>query len=744
MMKTESGENVILSSSIQNDFNDGLDDLNKKARESMLKGEWKYFKAHPFLMVVAVVLLFVPSIYAVTFLTSLWDPYGKLNDLPVAIVNQDHEINYQGQDLTVGADLAAQLKKSKAMDFKFPTAKKAASGLKSGKYYMVVTIPKDFSENVTTITDRSPKKLDLVYETSSGHSFIAGKLTSSGAEKIKNTVASEVLKSYTKTIIKQVKKMTPALSQAASANQQLADGTTKIKAGTDQLTNGLATLGNGTSQLQSGSSTLSSGLATYTNGVSQANSGSQQLADGLNQLNQAMKSSDVETQLSKIQSSLKTITDGIDKVKQDLPAGTDLNQEIEKIEQVLKDIDTLSAELIKIQTQIENSRDTIKQQIATEGKKAGLSDDQIKKLQDTVDQAYDDPELQKAMADVKQKLTLVEDSISLMLNVLPIIQNTDLNQVNSEMNQLAQIPGAINQLAVGANQLNSGLSTLNANSSALNGGAQQLQAGLMTANDGVNQLSTGAKQIGPALDQVHDGNQTLADKLKASIKQLKLLPTGKKNIDQFTSAVDGKHVERDHVPNNGTGMAPYMFSVGLFVGMLAFNLMMDLVTPRAKIKNVWHWINTKVGLMLVFSVLAGSILYGLSLLILKLDPIYVGQTWGVIVLTSVMSGAIVSMLYVWFGKVGAFLAMVALVLQLSGSAGTYPIQLSNHFFEAIHPYLPMTYSINAMRETMMIGDSALPDIIVMICVTLVALALMVLFYLSHVKQMRRLSDVTGE
>jgi putative membrane protein len=708
----------------------------------MLKGEWKYFKAHPFLILVAFVLLFVPSIYAVTFLSSLWDPYGKLNDLPVAIVNQDKEFTYQGQKLTVGADLTKQLKSSKALDFAFPTAKKAASGLKSGKYYMVVTIPRDFSKNVTSVTKKNPKQLDLIYETSSGHSFIAGKLTSTGAEKIKNTIATEITKNYAKTIVKEVKKMTPALTQAADANQKLADGTSQIKSGTDQLTSGLGTLGNGTAQLQNGATQLTSGLSAYTNGVSQANDGSQKLADGLNQLNTAMKDGDVANQLTNVQASLKTITDGVNQIKSDLPAGTDLNQELGKIENALTQLQALNTQLSQIQNLIQNDRQAVLDKIQAQGETAGLSQDQIDQLKNAVNSTLDDSQVQTSIQNFGTNLKTFTDSIGLLQTVLPMIQKADLTQINAQVGQLAQLPGAIDQLATGANQLHNGLNILNANSGALNSGASQLQAGITTANDGVKQLDDGAKLIGPALDQVHDGNQTLSDKLNASIKKLALIPTGPKTIDQFASAVKGQHVERDHVPNNGTGMVPYMFSVGLFVGMLAFNLMMDMVTPRGTFKNVWAWIATKTGLMLAFAVVTGSILFGLSLLILKLDPLSVAKTWGVVVMTSVMNAAIVSALYVWFGKVGAFLSMVALVLQLSGSAGTYPIQLSNSFFEFLSPYLPMTYSISALRQTMMIGDSALPDIMVMGGVTIAALALMILFYLSHVRQMQRLSEIT--
>jgi YhgE/Pip N-terminal domain len=103
---------------------------------------------HKLMVIVFVVMIFIPSIYSVTFLKSMWDPYGELKNLPVAVVNDDKAVKYQGTNLKVGKDLAKNLQKSKAMDFNLLTSsQKASQGLKDGKYYMVITIPKDFSKN---------------------------------------------------------------------------------------------------------------------------------------------------------------------------------------------------------------------------------------------------------------------------------------------------------------------------------------------------------------------------------------------------------------------------------------------------------------------------------------------------------------------------------------------------------------------------------------------------------------------
>lgn len=251
----------------------------------MFKAEWEYLKKHKFFMLVIVVLFFVPSIYAVTFLSSLWDPYGQVKNLPVAIINKDKSVTYEGQKLAVGDDLEKELRKSKDMDFHFPSEKEAKAGLKDGKYYTVITIPSDFSKDATTLLDKDPKQMKLDYETSSGHSFIAGKLSESGAKEISQQISKQVTKTYAKTIFAEMKKVGKGMNTAADANKQLADGTTQIKSGSDQLTSGLQTLSASTLQFNDGAQTLTQGLSQYVDGVAQADAGSQRLTAGLGQLN---------------------------------------------------------------------------------------------------------------------------------------------------------------------------------------------------------------------------------------------------------------------------------------------------------------------------------------------------------------------------------------------------------------------------------------------------------------------------
>lgn len=131
----------------------------------MIKNEWKSLWNNKILIIVVMAIIIIPVIYAGLFLKSMWDPYGNLDQLPVAVVNNDKSVEYDGKTLSVGSDMVDELKDNDALDFHFVDSEEAEQGLKNGTYYMVITIPEDFSKDASTLMDDNPKKMELKYET---------------------------------------------------------------------------------------------------------------------------------------------------------------------------------------------------------------------------------------------------------------------------------------------------------------------------------------------------------------------------------------------------------------------------------------------------------------------------------------------------------------------------------------------------------------------------------------------------
>ena len=148
------------------------------------------------LLVVLIAILVIPTIYTTLFLGSMWDPSGKLSELPVAVVNCDRETVYNGKELHVGEDLVQNLRERGELALDFVDAEEARAGLLSGKYYMVVTIPEDFSARAATVTDARPEQMELRYEVNPGSNYIASKMGESAMLRVKEGISSEVSRVY--------------------------------------------------------------------------------------------------------------------------------------------------------------------------------------------------------------------------------------------------------------------------------------------------------------------------------------------------------------------------------------------------------------------------------------------------------------------------------------------------------------------------------------------------------------------
>ncbi|MBQ2444418.1 MAG: YhgE/Pip family protein, partial [Clostridia bacterium] len=230
------------------------------------------------------VVMLIPSIYACIFLGSMWDPYGNINELPVAVVNHDKPVKYQGKKLSIGNDLVDKLKKNDSLKFSFVDEKTAQEGIENGTYYMVITIPEDFSENSTTLMTDNPKKMDLNYATNPGKNYIASKMSSTALERICREIESSVTESYTQSVFDEIGNIAKSLRSAADGANKIESGVKQLEDGNGKITDNLKLLSDSTVKLKDGAVTLDSGIKTYTDGVAEVNSGVWQLTGGLRNL----------------------------------------------------------------------------------------------------------------------------------------------------------------------------------------------------------------------------------------------------------------------------------------------------------------------------------------------------------------------------------------------------------------------------------------------------------------------------
>lgn len=285
----------------------------------MIKAEFRHIRRNRLLLLSFIVICFIPFLYSIFFLKSVWDPYGSTQNLPVAVVNEDHAVKYQGQTLKVGAQLVQELRKNKQLKWEIVSKQTAKEGLAHRKYYTVVTIPKDFSKNAATVLNQSPKKMELKYETNGSLNYIGQVISEMAMTKLNQKIRAQVTQAYATTMIKLVKQVGTGFNQAASGAKQISTGMVTLNSGTNQFVAGVSTVNNGVQTLQaavtplaSGASQLASGSTTLASGVNQYTSGVGLLAAGLTKL--SANSAALNAGTATLASGVNQYTSGVDQL----------------------------------------------------------------------------------------------------------------------------------------------------------------------------------------------------------------------------------------------------------------------------------------------------------------------------------------------------------------------------------------------------------------------------------------------
>ncbi len=695
--------------------------LSNRRRVNMVRAEWQHLRKNKILLLSMAVISFIPIMYSGFFLGSIWDPYGQVKNLPVAFVNEDKGAQLNGQTVNIGQSVEQKLKSNHDLGWEFVNKQQADSGVSSGHFYAVVTVPTDFSAKAASITQNKPQQAVIRYTTTPAKNYIGSLVSNQAAEKVKASVAEQITQVYAKGVLENVGKLGGGLETAAGGAATLHGGLTQLQAGAQTYTggvrqlavnqramaNGLARLGDGSRQLQTGLGQLSNGLPSESQ-VAQLTSGMKQLQAGLNQLNTSVHNPSpmLVSQQNKVQNEAQTLAKTMQTSLADLlAAGV-----------VLKDLGS---------------------QAVASGGSTTITLPQISQLFQALSKTQT---ISVQAAALLKDLQILTQSLSTQQAQL----QTGVSTLNNGVNQLA--PKAITALN-GYNSLRTANNQLLAGSSSLTNGLAQAQTGSQQLANGARLLDSRSGVLTNGASQLTGGADTLATKLADASRQLKIQPTGAATQQQMASPVKSETTKQGDVPNYGYALAPYVLSLSLFVGAIALNIIYPIRKTFAEQENAFRWWLAKASVTGVAAFVQATILMLIMVYCLGLVPDHPVNFIGAIYLTSFVYMSIVSLLVIVLDNPGRFLAMVLLVLQLGSSEGTFPIQTANGFFQAVNPLVPMTYSIRALRQAISggLGSSFYSDSMwVLAGFLLAANLLMIGFFIYRGKRKFAHTSVDGD
>ena len=680
----------------------------------MLRQEWKKLFSNKILLVVTAAVIIIPAIYTTLFLGSMWDPYGNVGKLPVAVVNHDRPAVLDGRTLHIGKDLAEELKGNDSLDFCFPSEEDAEKGLETGRYYMVITIPEDFSENAAALTAPSPEKMVLQFKTNPGTNYIASKMGETAMKELKNSIREEVTRSYAQVMIDKA-------AEAADGVAQAVDGIQNLDTGTSSLAGGIAEAGEGGEKLASGTAAADESMVS--------------LSKGLSVLEE--KTSGLPAAASALDEGAGALTDGAQSISQGL--------------------DTLSTGVSDLQ----EGADALSAGLNAVTGEGGAQSAQLRSgaaaLRDALGAIISTmPTADSGPADITGDLSgLAAELSALQQQAAALSQGIDAYTAGADTAADAglQLAAGVTQLQAGVDSLRSGMSDLNSGIISLRSGTSSLAESAPALTEGITQAAGGAEQIqqqgtlalrlgaadldnglgqlGEGAADLKNGTSLLASEAARISSETEIFSDGSREqreeiVDMFAAPLEIEEEQVTYVADNGHAMAPYMMSVGLWVGCIAFCLMYPLTSCQGKPGSGVKWWLSKASVLAVTAVLQAAVMLGALAFFDGFEPERAALT----ALTAcTASVAFMSVMYFFtslLGMVGSFLMLVFMVVQLAGSAGTYPLEISGSFVPYLHKWVPFTYTVTAFRSTISGGEDISGCLFFLLALTVVFTVLTVL------------------
>jgi putative membrane protein len=612
--------------------------------------------------VALVAVALVPLLYGALYLWAFWDPYGRIDQMPVALVNLDRPATVDGTTLNVGRDLIARLQQSPVFDWQAASSTQAAKGLEDGTYYLALTVPVDFSARLASVTVKNPQPAALQVSLNPASNYLASSIGQRVLGEVRAAASESVSAQYFDRIF-------IGLADSKTQIQRAADGATRLASGLGRAAGGGTDLASALGAARVGSSRLVAGLVRLSDGTISLANGANQLEQGLRTLlvasrTLASSSGDLGSGAAQVAAGVR---EAVDQVSQASVAAAQLSTGADEVQQALQAFATANPQLAS------------------------------------------DPTFQAALAGNRR----IAGGLGLL--------SSSLSTAGTEGSTLVAGAG---QTADGAAQLAAGLQKFTTSMNDATGGAAQLAEGATTLNVGAARAQTGARALDGGLVQLSTGVDRLSSglsQLSAGAGKLSTgLNSGASAIPAYDAATRAGHAqtmsnpvllttnEIRSVPNYGTGLAPYFIALALWVGALLTYYLIRPLSGRALASSLpdravalaGYWPAALV--VAIQAVVLITVVWGG----LGLSASNIWALYGFALVAGLSFAAIIQWLVGAFGSVGKFLVIAFLMLQVTSAAGTFPIETAPAFFRAIHPLLPMTHVIVGLRQAISGGDLA--------------------------------------
>jgi putative membrane protein len=514
----------------------------------------------------------------------------------------------------------------------------------------------------------------LEYHVDESINYLAGKLGQAVIKELEKEVDQEITRELVGEIFAKLHKSAQDLQKAADGARDLAGFTNEAENASGQIYSGTNRLESGAVRLQKGSQDIRSGLIQLKEGLIQFQQATGQLSNGAHQINGG-----IQPKIAKVLEIQKKIHQINDRIQQFAQSPTKSAEGFQDLLQGAIASNRQAKQRLQdfLQKHPELAGDPDLNHLDSALASALNQNDQLANYADHISQV---PQLRQWLAQISRQIT---------------------DSVDQQVADLVKLSNGMKQLDQGLAKLNEKQGLLIDGVDKLIVGTQKLSNGNGRLAEGLHELGEGARKLSHGLGKISNGQEELAGALQKGVDEAnKDLANDKQKADVIANPVNVKEKNWHKVPNYATGFAPYFLSLSLWVGAMILFTMLDLYEVPRRLGNR----SVSFPVVALIGCLQAVICSAALTLGLGIDVQLPGWLYLFTCLMSLTFIAINQTLVVYLGNVGRFLGIVLLIFQLASSGGTYPLSLSPKFFQMIHPWLPMAYTVHGLRAILSSGN----------------------------------------
>lgn len=687
----------------------------------------KLKNSNAFKAIIFIVVMLIPLIYSFFYLKSYWNPYGNLSDMQIAVVNLDKGKDDKNQ----GNEFVQSLKDSDTFKICEVSKDEAQEGMKKGNYYATIEIPENFTECLESASTEDKQIAQVTYSPNQATNYLATQIVNSAVKTIELNLQSKIDKEI--------------IANLASKLNEVPDSLQEISDGADTILNGTESLNDGIKQISDGTNTLSNSYKEFDEGVNSAYTGSKSLNSGISQVSDGVET--LKNGGKSLDNAIDQINQGADQLSSQGAEGiTELSTGVTDLNTGAKTLNDGVAEYVTgVNTLSENTEVFLNKLIKTADALGDNCDPTLKAFATQAQGFFaKDPKTNmngfESVAVGGKKVTA--GSNSLYAGTEKLAKGTE--KLGTLTNGIQSLKTALKQVKQGTTSLNNGIATLQNGTTQLSKGSKSLETGLeklssssSTVDNALETLNEGSKTAYNGSNQLVEGVQTFKTSIDEGLQDTKEQLKSLNGIEEFgENPVEFKTEEYGKVDSYGIAFTPLFLCIGLWVGALMAYVVLyydhderfGIFGMNAKNKILQNLIY--LGLGAVEGLLTGWLLKaGLGFEVQNM-ALYYGSS----ILIGITFMSIIQFLIRNFGDIGKFLALIILVLQLAAAGGTFPIETIDKAFQAVSPYLPMTYSIKLLREVLVPTASNFKGTYIGILVGIIAVTMLITFVVDIINK----------